>query len=403
MRIAFYVISWPPGFSANGIVTYASQIVPALRRLGHEVFVLTPYKSADHNDPYTIDLQAYASLPTFWARAKYKLISETADFNTLSSPIAAATAELAKRHQLDLIETEETFGLSFAISRLSLLPVVVRLHGPWFSNVRFEDPDVKKSVNRKRIKWEGRAIRSAEFVTAPTAATLRAVKNYYGFALTASRIISNPLDAAKEAEIWDANKCDTNRLLFVGRFDALKGGDLILRVFGELAASYPQLRLTFVGPDTGIKTADGKTQQFELFVRSNFPGWLQSRIEFCGEISHSEVMRLRSSHFATVVASQHETFSYLVLEAMSLGCPIVATAVGGIPELIQDEQNGLLVPSQDVNAMAAACKKLLDDHALAARLGRKAWLDCRDLYGPGFIAKQTVEAYEQAIKIFGNA
>ena len=74
-------------------------MVPALRRLGHEVFVLTSYKSADHNDPYTIDLQAYVSAPTFLARAKYKLISETADFNTVSSPIAAATTELAKRHQ----------------------------------------------------------------------------------------------------------------------------------------------------------------------------------------------------------------------------------------------------------------------------------------------------------------
>ena len=92
-----------------------------------------------------------------------------------------------------------------------------------------------------------------------------------------------------------------------------------------------------------------------------------------------------------------------MLEVISLGCPIVVTAVGGIHELIQDNHNGLLVPSQDVKAMAAACKKLLDDHALAARLGRKAWLDCRDLYGPDFIAKQTVAAYEQAIKTFGNA
>ena len=49
---------WPPGASANGIVTYAAQIIPALRQLGHEVFVLTPNCTAKADDPYTIDLNA---------------------------------------------------------------------------------------------------------------------------------------------------------------------------------------------------------------------------------------------------------------------------------------------------------------------------------------------------------
>jgi len=295
---------------------------------------------------------------------------------------------------------EETFGLSFAISRLKLLPVVVRLHGPWFLNGRFNDPDDATALNRHRQELEGRGIRAAQFVTAPSAEVLQSVKDHYKLSLPGSRVIPNPLDAAVEAETWDFNTCSKDSLLFVGRFDRRKGGDLVLRVFAELAACYPRLKLTFVGPDRGIIQPDGKIWLFEHFVKSNFPESYWSRIEFCGSMSYSDVMSLRRKHFITLIPSRYEVFGYTVLEAMSLGCPIAATMVGGIPELIRDQQNGLLVPSQDVNAMSAACKKLLDDPHLAASLGRQAWLDCCYFYGPEKIARQTVAGYEEAIGKF---
>jgi len=276
----------------------------------------------------------------------------------------------------------------------------VRLHGPWFLNGRFYDLDEPARQNRRRQKWEGRSIQHAELVTAPSTEVLQLVKDHYGFSLPASRIIRNSLGTAGDKEMWSITTCSKNSLLFVGRFDRLKGGDLVLRVFAELAASYPELKLTFVGPDRGVVQADGKMSSFEQFVGNNFPAWLRPRIEFCGELKHLEVMALRRKHFATIIASQREIMPYSLLEAMSLGCPLIATSVGGIPELIQDQRNGLLVPSQDVKAMIAACKKLLDDHTLAARLGQQAWQDCHRLYGPDNIATQTISAYNQAIDNF---
>ena len=91
---------------------------------------------------------------------------------------------------------------------------------------------------------------------------------------------------------------------------------------------------------------------------------------------------------------------YMLLEPMSLGCPLVATAVGGIPEVIKHQHNGLLVPSEDVNGLGAACRNLLEDHGLAARLGRQAWLDCNEYYSPEVVAKQTAAAYQEAIDAF---
>src|SRR6185437_247375 len=111
---------------------------------------------------------------------------------------------------------------------------------------------------------------------------------------------------------------------------------------------------------------------------------------------------LRTRHFITVVASQYEIMPYAVLEPMALGCPIVATDVGGISELIRDHQNGLLVPTQDADKMTDACRLLLDDPSLAAKLGRQAWEDCGNLYGTQRVANQTIAAYQAAVNAFGQ-
>jgi glycosyltransferase involved in cell wall biosynthesis len=91
---------------------------------------------------------------------------------------------------------------------------------------------------------------------------------------------------------------------------------------------------------------------------------------------------------------------YAVLEAMSLGCPIVATHVGGIPEMIQDQRNGLLTPPHEPNKMADACSALIKDPTLAASLGHQGWNDCREFYNPTTVAEHTVRAYRNAINTF---
>jgi glycosyltransferase involved in cell wall biosynthesis len=396
MKIALFVPSWPPGSSPNGIVTYASYLIPALRRLGHEVFVIVRHKSADDRDPYTIDLRNFGLVPNIWNRVLFCISPEFASFRGVTTALASAIRELVKSRNLEIFEMEETFGWSVAITRLRLIPTVVRLHGPWFLNGRYSEPG---TLNRRRISRERKGIQRADFVTAPSGEVLRAVKNHYNLDLAASRVIPNPVAAAIETKTWDLQTCFRDALLFVGRFDKRKGGDLVLRAFAELATRYPRLKLIFVGPDSGIKEYNGETSYFENFVQNNCAEF-RTRIDFRGRLSHSEVMSLRTKCFATIIASQYEIMPYSVIEAMSFGCPLVATAVGGIPQLIENQRNGLLVPSQDLMAMVLACKNLIDDHGLAVRLGRTAWQDCRDLYAPDDIAEQTVNAYKEVIYRF---
>ncbi|SIO46334.1 Glycosyltransferase involved in cell wall bisynthesis [Bradyrhizobium erythrophlei] len=402
MKIAIYVPSWPPGSVANGIVTYASQLVPALRDLGHEVFILTP-NCIDERDQFTIDLGNVAISQSIFSRIKSRILPhQRHTFEIPAIRIASAILALKREHQIDVFEIEESFGWSATVARLNIVPLVVRLHGPSFLTARFGGPrDISR--NKQKVTRERIGIETATLVTSPSQAALKEVKRYYNINLETARVISNPLDASAGAITWQLDKCDTNRVLYVGRFDELKGGDLVLRAFGTLSERYPNLRLTFVGPDVGIQENGERNYSFQQFVRQYLPISAWSRIDYLGKIPHAEVMSLRPNHVLTIVASRFEMFPYAVLEAMSVGSPIVAADVGGIPELISHRHNGLLFANQNVAELIEVCRSLLDDHVLAKALGSQAKKDCAELFNSKRITIETVAAYQAAIKSYSSS
>jgi glycosyltransferase involved in cell wall biosynthesis len=69
-----------------------------------------------------------------------------------------------------------------------------------------------------------------------------------------------------------------------------------------------------------------------------------------------------------VLSSAWENFPHTVVEALAVGCPVIATAVGGVPEVVRDGENGLLVPPGDASALAGAIRRFFDDDELRRRL-----------------------------------
>lgn len=192
MKIALYIPSWPPGFSPNGIVTYASHLVPALRSLGHEVFIVTGEYTADE-ESHTVSLARLYQTSSLLAKAAFRLAPNSARPSLISS----AVRNLVSNAGIDVFEIEELFGWSFATSRLNIVPVVVRLHGPSFLTQQFE-----QRQDTEKIALEGRAIGNASYVTAGSAVVLNAMKRFYHLSLPKSRVIPNPIDTVTEQEMW---------------------------------------------------------------------------------------------------------------------------------------------------------------------------------------------------------
>jgi len=400
MKIALYVPFWPPGTSPNGIVTYASHIVPALRHRGHEVFVLTPQCKSTADDRYAIDLRNFLTARTLLDRVLTKLMPDSTAYRSMSTAIASAVRDLHARHRIEIFEIEESFGWSLAVSRLNLLPVVVRLHGPWFLNGQFDRGPKTAAAAQRRMRREGIAVSEATAITAPSKDALDATAQFYGFRFGLSKVIPNSVAAAEPGLLWNPQSADRNVVLFIGRFDRHKGADILLLAFAQLARKFPALRLWFVGPDIGLTNPAGDVQKLHEFMSSSSFDHVRSRIKYLGQLNSTAIAKLRGQAFVTIVSSRYETFGIAVIEAMASGCPLVATAAGGIREIVQDGRNGILVRAEDPGSIAHACSKLLEDPALAAQLGKQALQDSRDRYNPQIHADETAAFYQDAINLF---
>lgn len=141
---------------------------------------------------------------------------------------------------------------------------------------------------------------------------------------------------------------DDRVLLCVGRLAPEKNHSLLLRVFSKILAGEPRARLLLIG--SGELEAPLRDQAHALA--------LGDRVIFGGPVSPVGPVFFLAELF--VLASWLEGLPLVVLEAMAAGCPMVLTAVGGIPEVVHDERTGLVVPPNDEEALERALRRMLD-------------------------------------------
>jgi glycosyltransferase involved in cell wall biosynthesis len=145
---------------------------------------------------------------------------------------------------------------------------------------------------------------------------------------------------------------------FAGRLMAAKALDVAL----DSLERVPGVSLVIVGE--GPERAALEQQSAAL--------GLDGRVRFLGSRSRQDVLRILAASDAALLPSRWENFPHLVVEALAVGTPVVATSVGGVPEVVRDGENGLLVPAGDPDALAAAIRRLATDGELRARLAAAA-------------------------------
>jgi glycosyltransferase involved in cell wall biosynthesis len=150
-------------------------------------------------------------------------------------------------------------------------------------------------------------------------------------------------------------------LLCIAAHNEKKAVDVLLRAFALLSPQHPDLRLLLVG--------DGPLRgELEALARELALG---TRVEFLGQRARPEVARLMRGCCVFVLPSRAEPFGMVVAEALACGRPVVASAVGGIPEIVEDGRCGVLVPPDDPDAIARAVSRMLTDDALRASFGEQ--------------------------------
>jgi len=150
-------------------------------------------------------------------------------------------------------------------------------------------------------------------------------------------------------------------VLFVGRLASNKGLLDLAEAFSRLAASDPSAQLVVVGEDGG--------QRASLLARVQQLG-ISPRVHLLGHVDDDALLAAAYREArVTVLPSEYEAFGLVLLESLAAGTPVVASRVGGIPEVVDDGKAGLLVPPKSPDALAGAIDRLWRDRDLARRFG----------------------------------
>ena len=392
-RIALLTPGWPGYNTPNGIATAVHALATGLHRIGHPPVILTQH--VDGPSPDDIPVVPVTELPWSWldrAQARFG-DADLVGHRQMARMISQALQTAIDTHGIDVLVMEETNGWAGMVAEHTQIPVVITLHGPWQvlkTHARLGTPE----SDAKRVARELAGYQAAAGLIAPSRSVLEAVTKSAPLPGTPKVILPNTL----HSDIPDrlAATCQPRDILFVGRVDFLKGADTVLKAFSLVTETHPDARLTFVGPDKGLRDTNGAVLSMpEALAR--LPEASAARIDYKGPLPRDEVARLRKTHAIALMASRYEVFGYTILEAMAAGQAIVSTAVGGPAEVLEDAQTALLVPPADPDAMAQALRRLLDDTALTRHLGQAARAKLERDFNPETVAQQTLAFLGQVL------
>ena len=404
LTIGYISPGWPLSHLPNGIVAYIQNITDGLDEgVKHIVFAGTAAES--ENQDSCIDLSKQVVMRDLLKKASDYIL------NRVKLPITAPIRykrnidyEAQKLNSaiqqlgmpIDILEIEESFGTAQSFIKISKIPVVTRIHGPWFTMGDILKVDQAWDF-KLRIAYEGKAIKNTHGVTAPSLDVLEKVREYYDIALPYAQVIANPVKEVRVEKQWKYEMSKQPSILFVGRFDLIKGGDLMLESFRLMALKNKEIMLLFVGPDSGV-SINGQLLSFGSYLERFIPeDSIKKRIQFLGHCNSDTIADLRKTALVTVICSRYEVFCIALLEALAAGCPTVATAVGGIKEIITHGYNGLLAEPESAESIAEKVLELIDNPEMMKILSKNAIEDSKRRFSPRVIAAQTLNYYQSVL------
>jgi glycosyltransferase involved in cell wall biosynthesis len=151
-------------------------------------------------------------------------------------------------------------------------------------------------------------------------------------------------------------------ILNVGKFENKKGQDVLIEAFANIAHIYPKLDLVLIG---------AIDDRLPVLRSQCAKRGVESRVQFFLDMPHKQVANFFRQAIMFVLPSRQEPFGIVVLEAGAFGLPVIASDVGGIPEIMTDGVTGYLVPPADVAALEKRMRILLDRPDVAKEMGRR--------------------------------
>ena len=202
-----------------------------------------------------------------------------------------------------------------------------------------------------------------------------------------SRVIGNGIDLSdfEKGAKYNHHK---EYILNVANFVENKGQDVLIAAFARIHKLYPDIDLIMVGED------NNKNSCIELSQKLG----IREVINFMGRIDKEKIPSIMAGASLFVLSSRKEAFGIVILEAMASQKPIVATSVGGVPDIIKSGMNGILVAPDDPEQLAEGILTLLNNKSFADTLAKKAFEDVVNKYMWSKVVSEYINEYNKLIE-----
>jgi glycogen(starch) synthase len=230
-----------------------------------------------------------------------------------------------------------------------------------------KDPNWMGRVGAPMLLLEKEIMQGANAVRSISRAIATDIEAIYDFKFDPSKLFVLPLGlSCKSNQIKYSDK-DGLEILFVGRLELRKGIDVFLNAIPQVLEAVPKARIRIIG-DNSLVGPDGSTfiDKFNLEHANKY--WF-GRVTFEGRVNQDVLLSAYSTCDIFVAPSRFESFGLIFLEAMRAGKPVIGCNAGGMPEVVSDGVNGLLVEPGDIQQLSNAILNLAVNQEIRLQMG----------------------------------
>ena len=399
MNIALMSFEYPSETGFGGIGTYTWYQARALVKLGHQVHVLagaaapTPLRTETHDGVVVHRYHADGRLMRLFGRLDGSRLWWTKNRLENGLSMYEAVRALRRRHEYDVLEMPECGAEGWLVNHLTRARTLVRFHSParlimGYYDVRRADVTLCSSLERFAMMGAGAFTACSRFLADEVRARL-GIRSAIG--VIPNGIDLELFDAAEQVDIRREYDLPRHRplILFAGRMEPRKGIHVCREIVPRILERY-DVGFVFAGRDLF-----GHMRHTLLPEVASRP--LRGSIHYLGDLSLTAVRSCVRQTDIFLLPSLWENCPYSCLEAMAAGRAVVCSDQGGMPELVRDGVNGLLARTGDAASFVRQLERVIEDRALADRLGAAARRTIEDSFTDVDVARSSVAYYRECL------
>jgi glycogen synthase len=373
----------------GGVGVYTGHLAEALASQGHDVTVFRLRHGPCRIEP-----------------SGYRVIDVPPDWDPVRERHAFLMAlhREADRREFDLVEAPLWAGNGAAVGSAARWPLVVRLETPFaliaeMSDIPY-DHGVKTLIAGEQLQlaYATGIIGISQAVVSTVESTYNIPLSYHGRRLTVIPLGLPSIDRIPSRQV-EMPRSKGTRFLYIGRFETRKGVLELAEAFAQVSRYDTKATLWLVGADNsandGFAAKTGKT--YPQAMCEIFGEKLGKTVHFLGRVDDAAKNYLLSICDVLVAPSLYESFGIMYVEAMRAGKPVIGTRAGGIPEVVEDGETGILVAPGDAFALAIAMLRLSADANLRQQLGRQGLQRFEQRFSLYNFGRQTANFYREVL------